>query len=152
MTRKEAKHKEILKKAIQHILDLAGDYKCYDNQISYDEALELSRILEDEQILWRRKMTATEREAQEVRLQGLKNRKMETPLGFLLHVGTIYGEPGLHEKCTIAKAIAHDIVCSIRWYSEEFDFDFDYEFLLEINKEVDEEIKRRLTFNDNSEV
>jgi len=64
MTREEAKHKEILKKAIQHILDLAGDYKCYDNQISYDEALELSRILEDEQILWRRKMTAAEREAQ----------------------------------------------------------------------------------------
>ena len=32
------------------------------------------------------------------------------------------------------------------------ELDFDYAFLLEINKKVDEEIKRRLTFNDNSEV
>ena len=32
------------------------------------------------------------------------------------------------------------------------ELDIDYAFLLEINKEVDEEIKRRLTFNDNSEM
>lgn len=30
----------------QHIDRLAGDYKCWDNRLSYDEALELCRILE----------------------------------------------------------------------------------------------------------
>ena len=95
-------------------------------------------------------MTDKERAEQTARLQRMKDMCM--PEGFFLHVGSLHDRPGLYAKDQIASCIAIDIIEVVRAYSEEFDFDFDYEFLLEINKEVDEEIKRRLTFNDNSEV
>ena len=95
-------------------------------------------------------MTDKERAEQTARLQRMKDMCM--PEGFFLHVGTLLNRPGLYAKDQIASGIAIDIIEVVRAYSEEFDFDFDYAFLLEINKEVDEEIKRRLTFNDNNEV
>ena len=95
-------------------------------------------------------MTNEERAELTARLQRMKDMKM--PEGFFLHVGTLLNRPGLYAKEQIAAGIANDIVNVVRAYSEEFDFDFDYAFLLEINKEVDEEIKRRLTLNDNSSV
>lgn len=95
-------------------------------------------------------MTDKERAELTARLQHMQDSKMLE--GFLLHVGSLHDRPGLYAKEQIASGIAADIIGVVRAYSEEFDFDFDYAFLLEISKEVDEEIKRRLTFNDNSEV
>jgi hypothetical protein len=39
---------EKFENAKDHIFKLAGDYKCWDNRLSYDESLELCHILEQE--------------------------------------------------------------------------------------------------------
>ena len=42
---------EKFKSAKDHICKLAGDYKCWDNRLTSDEALELCHILEQESVL-----------------------------------------------------------------------------------------------------
>lgn len=39
---------EKFKSAKDHINKLAGDYKCWDNRLTHDEALELCKVLEQE--------------------------------------------------------------------------------------------------------
>lgn len=44
----EAEPYEKFKSVKDHICKLAGDYKCWDNRLTHDEALELCKVLEQE--------------------------------------------------------------------------------------------------------